>query len=180
VRRNRERGLVVATGEETLDAIILREVDKVDWKAVQAFNESLGRPDLSERELYDYLRQQGFGFPRFWERRKRRWFTLEEALAAPREGFLSPIEKAINEIVWQVDNKWICPSPNMEIRPFTPHQRISGHAILRVVRKLYGLPEDTEMWLSHTRLETTYEAYYVRLFGPGISSVKEVKQVSQR
>lgn len=179
VRLKRKQSPVVASGEDSLDAILQREASKIDWDAVRAFQESLGRPELSERELYDYLRQEGFGVPKFWERGKRRWFTLKEAFAEPGRGYLNPIETALNEIVWQVDNKWICPSPDLEIPPMTPHQRISGHAILRVIRKLYGLPSNKEIWLKHRRLQASYEAYHVRLYMPGVSTVSEEKQPSE-
>jgi hypothetical protein len=177
VSRRNDRSAIPASCDDPLDAIVKAAVDSVDWKAELAFRESLGRPDLSEQELYAFLRAKGFGRQTVWDRlHGRTRISLEEAFAA-RSNFLTPLEAAVNEIVWRVDRKWICPTPNMEIRPRTAEQRIDGYAILRVVRRLYGLDEHAEIWFSLTPLETTYEAYHVRLYIPGVSSVREFQQL---
>jgi hypothetical protein len=181
VSRKGQRRALPASGGDELRAIIEAEVNKIDWKKQAEFQESLGRPDLSKKEFRDFLRVKGLGLPTPWERLLgHERLSLQQAFEAPREGFLTPLETAVNEIVWQVDRKWLCPTPNMEIRPRTDEQRISGYAILEVVRQLYGLPEGTEIWLSHTRLDTKEELYNVRLFMPGVSIVKDVQQLLRR
>lgn len=180
VRRNRKEGLVAASWDDTLNGITRKTAGRKDWKAELAFQESLGRSDLSESELYAYLRNRGFGRPGFWERRKRQWISLEEAFTQARRGDLSPIEVAVNDVVWRVDNKWLGTWGIHSFRARTTDQRAPGYMIMRVIRRLYGLPEGEVIWLNHERLEGQHEEYNVRLHMPGVSSVKEELAVPHR
>jgi hypothetical protein len=127
-----------------LDAIIKDAVKNVDFAALQAFNQSLATETLPERDLYEYLRQEGFG----------KETLLERIRGAKRQGLISgrqqieksalgnSLEHAINRIVWQVERRWLFRMHPWEIPVYTGQIRIGEDGIQQVLIRLFGLNKE--------------------------------------
>jgi hypothetical protein len=169
-----------------------RDFNAYDWEGARRFQETLGSYELSEHDLIYFLRTrqfqsfigktevwQGLGVRSLRDRRLRVGrLTVHEAFTRPGNGFLTPIESAVNEIVWRIDRKWLCPhsQPELSMSVRTEDLRISGYAILRAVRCIYQPPASQEIGYSLLQIERTGPpAYNVVLEAPGISSVSETR-----
>jgi len=163
---------------------------RFDWEGWRRFQESLGSYSLSEKDLFAFLRSWrlartrnrsrhywGLGIRTLRDRiRKVDRLTVEEAFARPGSEFLSPIETAVNEVVWRVDRKWLCPNPppELSINVVTGDLRITGYAILRSVRRFYRLPKDQVIELGYVEVEPKGSGRYkIRLLAHGITTVVE-------
>jgi hypothetical protein len=130
-----------------------------------ALQESMGSYTLSEEDLYEYLRIRCFG-RRTWADRLLRIkrVSLKDALRPRSEKSPSPLEKSLNEIVWRIERKWLFASPDHRIGPHTGELRISGYAIQRVICKLYGLKDLSEIEVAVVPTPGGVRPYDIRAF----------------
>jgi len=131
---------------DLLDVLVRLNYPAPHSQAAWELQEALGSYELSEQELYQYLRTRCFG-KRTWLDRllQIKRLNLKDALRPRSETRPSPLDKALNEIVWRLERKWLFHNPDHRIRPHTGELRIDGRAIHRVICKLYGIKDPGEI-----------------------------------